>query len=95
MTNVFDLIEEFRQQAVDKVIIALVIKNKNLKIENGLLDDTTRKLVAKKVIDRINAMEKFRKHEMRCCEIIQWQANALAHYLDGTAKTYKPYMPKW
>ena len=92
---VFDLIEEFRQQAVDRVIIALVIKNKNLKIENGLLDDATRKLVAKKVIDRINAMEKFRKREMRFYEIIQWQATALANYLTNTAKTYKPYMPKW
>lgn len=92
---VFDLIEEFRQQAVDRVIIALVIKNKNLKIENGLMDDKTRKLVAQKVIARLNAIEKFHHREMRFYEIIQTQAVALANYLDGAAKSYKPYMPKW
>ncbi len=92
---VFDLIEEFRQQAVDRVIIALVMKSKNLKSVNGLLDEKTRKLVAHKVIDRVNTMEVFRKREMRFHEIIQHQANALVKYLDGSAKKYKPYMPKW
>ncbi len=92
---VYDLIEEFRQQAVDRVVIALVMKNKNLKSLNGLLDDKTRKLVASKVIDRINSVEVFRKREMRFHEIIHYQANALVMYLDGSAKKYKPYMPKW
>jgi CRISPR-associated protein Cas1 len=92
---VFDLIEEFRQQAVDRVIIALVMKNKNLKADNGLLDDRTRKLVALKVIDRINTVEQFRKREMRFHEIIQTQANALVKYLEEGDKPYKPYMPKW
>ncbi len=92
---VFDLIEEFRQQAVDRVIIALIIKNKNLKSDNGALDEKTRKLVALKVIERINAVEVFRKREMRFHEIIQYQANALAKFIEGTTKKYKPYMPKW
>jgi group II intron reverse transcriptase/maturase/CRISPR-associated endonuclease Cas1 len=92
---VFDLIEEFRQQAVDRVIIALIMKNKDLKSTNGLLDEKTRKLVALKVIDRINAVEVFRKREMRFHEIVQHQANAIVKYLVGTAKKYKPYMPKW
>ena len=92
---VFDLIEEFRQQAVDRVIIALIIKNKNLKSDNGALDDKTRKLVALKVIERINAIEVFRKREMWFHEIIQYQANALAKFIEGTAKNYKPYIPKW
>jgi CRISPR-associated protein Cas1 len=92
---VFDLIEEFRQQAVDRVIIALVIKNKNLKTENGFMDDKTRKLVAQKIIARLDAIEKFHHREMRFYEIIQAQAVALANYLDGTTKSYKPYMPKW
>ncbi len=92
---VFDLIEEFRQQAVDRVIIALVMKSKNLKSVNGLLDEKTRKLVAQKVIDRINTVEIFRKREMRFHEIIQHQANAIVKYLEGIAKKYKPYMPKW
>jgi group II intron reverse transcriptase/maturase/CRISPR-associated endonuclease Cas1 len=92
---VFDLIEEFRQQAVDRVVIALVMKNKNLNVENGLLDDKTRKIVAQKVIDRINTIETFRNREMHFYEIIQAQACALANYLTGSVRTYKPYMPKW
>jgi len=92
---VYDLIEEFRQQAVDRVIIALVMKNKDLKADNGLLDYKTRKKVAQKVIDRINTIEIFRKREMRFHEIIQFQANALVKYLEGSSKKYKPYMPKW
>ena len=92
---VFDLIEEFRQQAVDRVIIAMIMKNKNLKADNGLLDDHTRKLVAQKVIDRINTVEKFRKREMRFFEIIQAQARALVKFLEKGENPYKPYMPKW
>jgi CRISPR-associated endonuclease Cas1 len=92
---VFDLIEEFRQQAVDRVVIALIIKNKNLNSVNGLLEDKTRKLVAQKVIDRINSVEFFRKREMRFHEIIQNQANSLVKYLEGSANTYKPYISKW
>lgn len=92
---VFDLIEEFRQQVVDRVVIALVMKNKDFKIENGSLDDKTRKLIAQKVTDRINTIELFRNREMRMYEIIQKQAFAIADFLTGASKSYKPYMPKW
>lgn len=92
---VFDLIEEFRQQAVDRVVIALVMKCKTLKVENGLLDDKTRKMVVQKVLERMNSVEVFHKQEVRFYEIIQKQANALVHYLEGSKKKYKPYMPKW
>jgi len=92
---VFDLIEEFRQQAVDRVVFALVMKNKNLKAENGLLDNYTRKLTAQKVIDRINNVEMFRGAEIRFSEIIRSQANALAKFIEGKTKSYKPYSHKW
>jgi CRISPR-associated endonuclease Cas1 len=92
---VYDLIEEFRQQAVDRVVIALIIKSRHLKAENGLLDDTTRKLLAQKVIDRQNNMEIFRNREMRLFEIIQRQAMLLSKYLEGSNNKYKPYVAKW
>jgi group II intron reverse transcriptase/maturase/CRISPR-associated endonuclease Cas1 len=92
---VYDLIEEFRQQAVDRVVIALVMKSKKLKSVNGLLDEKTRKLLAQKVIDRINGVEVFRKKEMRFHDIIQQQAKAIVKFLEGTSEKYKPYMPKW
>lgn len=92
---VYDLIEEFRQQAVDRVIFSLLVKNINLKAENGVLNYYTRKLVAEKVIDRINNVEIFRNKEARLSEIFQIQARAIVKYLVGDIKYYKPYMPKW
>jgi len=95
LSLVFDLIEEFRQQAVDRVVIALIMKNKMLKENNGMLDDYTRKTLAQKVIDRMNSIELFRKRECRFFEIIQFQAKALVNYLTDSSKEYKPYNPKW
>ncbi len=92
---VFDMIEEFRQPVVDRAIFALLMKNKNLIADHGLLDEHTRNLVANKVIDRINTMEMFRNREMRLSEIIQAQAYALAKFIEGEAKSYKPYRSKW
>lgn len=92
---VYDLIEEFRQQGVDRVIFAIITKSKELKIENGQLDERTKKLVATKVIERLNAVEKFRDQEMRFFDIIQHQAFLLARFLEGEASQYRPYTSKW
>lgn len=92
---VFDLIEEFRQQAVDKPVFALIMRNRKLGCENGLLNDYTKKLLAQKVIERLNTVEKFREHEMRLFEIINRQAVNMARYLTGDKKQYKPYIHKW
>jgi group II intron reverse transcriptase/maturase/CRISPR-associated endonuclease Cas1 len=95
LSLVFDLIEEFRQQAVDRVVIALIMKNKNLKEFNGTLDDYTRKTLSQKVIDRMNNFELFRKRECRFFEIMFLQARALVNFLTDGTKEYKPYNPKW
>lgn len=92
---VYDLIEEFRQQAVDRVIFAIITKSKDLKVADGQLDERTKKLVASKVIERLNTVEKFRHHEMRLFEIIQHQASSLARYFEGENNKYKPYIRKW
>jgi CRISPR-associated protein Cas1 len=92
---VYDLIEEFRQQAVDRVVFAIIMKNNDLKADNGLLDDYTKKLLAKKVIERLNNVEVFRKKEMRMYEIIYHQARDLARFLKGEKTTYRPYIRKW
>jgi len=92
---VYDLIEEFRQQVVDRAVFALIIKNRELKLENGLLDIATRKILALKVIERLNTVEIFRNREMRLFEIIDRQAHNLSLYLTGEKKVYKPYVRKW
>lgn len=92
---VYDLIEEFRQQTVDRIILAIITKSKELKVTDGQLDERTKKLVASKIIERLNAVEKFRNREMRFYEIIQHQASSLARYLEGENNKYKPYIRKW
>jgi group II intron reverse transcriptase/maturase/CRISPR-associated endonuclease Cas1 len=92
---VYDLIEEFRQQAVDRAVFAIIAKNSNLKVTEGQLDERTKKLVATKVIHRLNTVEDFRGREMRLFEIIQHQAVNVAAFLSGSFSTYKPYIKKW
>jgi len=92
---IFDFIEEFRQQAVDRAVFAVIMKNKNLNATDGKLDEHTKKLVVEKVIERLNTVEVFRGHEMRLFEIIHSQAENLVLYLEGKSKIYRPYIRKW
>lgn len=92
---VFDFIEEFRQQAVDRPVFALIMKYPRLKCENGLLDIYTKKLLATKVIERLNGIEIFRGMEMRLFEIIHHQARNLREFLLDATPHYKSYIHKW
>ncbi len=92
---VYDFIEEFRQQAVDRPVFALLMKNPRLKCENGLLDAYTKKILATKVIERLNGIELFRGIEMRLFEIIYHQARNLRDYLLDLTPHYKSYIHKW
>lgn len=92
---VYDLIEEFRQQTVDRVVFAIITKCKNLNVTDGQLDERTKKFVATKVIERLNTVEMFRRREMRLFEIINYQAFSVAQYLEGEINIYKPYIKKW
>lgn len=94
-TLVFDLIEEFRQQAVDRAVFALITKGEELKIEKRFLSDETRKKVAEKVLERINTVEVFRAEEMRLSQIMKEQAKAVAKFLEGKLTHYRPYIGKW
>ncbi|MEA3451723.1 MAG: CRISPR-associated endonuclease Cas1, partial [Bacteroidota bacterium] len=93
---VFDFIEEFRPQAVDRVVVALINKKQGiLKTKVNRLTEPTRKLIAQKVTERLNRPEKFRGKEMNLTEIINFQATQVAKYINGTIPTYKPYIAKW
>jgi group II intron reverse transcriptase/maturase/CRISPR-associated endonuclease Cas1 len=94
-TLVFDLIEEFRQQAVDRAVFALITKGEELEIEKGFLTDETRKKVAEKVLERIHNVEVFRGEEMRLSQIMKEQAKAVAEFLEDKSAHYRPYIGKW
>jgi len=94
-TLVFDLIEEFRQQAVDRSVFSLITKGEDIKIENGFLTNDTKKRVVEKVLERINTVEVFRGKEMRLSQIMKEQASVVAEFLEGKATSYRPYIGKW
>lgn len=94
-TLIFDLTEEFRCQAVDRVVFSMINKRVELKMDKGLLCQETRNKLIEGVLERINTTEKFRGVEMRLYEIIINQSKALSAYLTGEATRYAPYIGKW
>lgn len=93
-TLAFDLIEEFRQQVVDKVVFALITKGEEMKVVKGLLNPETKNRLTEKVLERLNNKENFRGKEMRMIDIIRHQAHAMVLHLKGE-EIYKPYIAKW
>lgn len=94
-TLIFDLIEEFRQQAVDRPVFSLITKGEEVEIEKGFLTHETKKRVAEKVLERINTVEVFRTKELRLSQIMKEQAKAVAAFLEGKITHYRPYIAKW
>lgn len=93
-TLVYDMIEIFRSQVVDRVVISMVQKGQELEVRNGLLTDKTRQLLVKSVMERLARYEKYQGQEMKMEQIILSQAKLLAKAFDGTDK-FKPYVAKW
>ena len=93
-TFVYDVVEMFRSQVVDRVVISLVQRGKELKIENGLLDKATRQELSRSILERLNRYEKYRGEEITLNEIIRRQAKEIAAMVDSGEK-YKPYIAKW
>ena len=93
-TLVYDMIEIFRSQVVDRVVISLVQKGNDLEVRNGLLTDKTRQLLVKSIMERLARYERYQGQEMKMEQIIHQQARLLAKAFEGTEK-YKPYVAKW
>lgn len=91
---VLDMVEEFRQPVVDRVIIAHINLGEGIKMDNGLLESETRKALGNKIIERLESQESYggQKHQIR--SIIQMQARSLAAFLKGE-RDYKPFSFKW
>lgn len=93
-TLVYDMVEIFRSQVVDRMVISLIQKGQDLEVRNGLLSDKTRGLLVKSIMERLARYEKYQGEEMRMEQIILRQAKLLAHAFDGEEK-FKPYVAKW
>lgn len=95
-TLTFDFIEEFRAQAVDRVVFGMITKGESLALDTStghLTKDTVQRLVHN-VLERLATPTRYRGQEKSLHEIIQAQAKRLAAHLDGEAR-YRPYIAPW
>ena len=92
---VFDLIEEFRVQAVDRPIMSMIRKGQMPKTRGGKLTDASRNQIASRVITRLSKTERFRGKELSLHGIILLQSKNLASYLLDQVPQYRPYLRKW
>ena len=89
---VFDLIEEFRQQIVDKTVLSLVNMNQvNVDdFENNgeimLMNDKTRRLLIAKILDKLNSKVEFNGNQMSYSDIIMYQGRLIAKFLTHEAQ---------
>jgi len=92
---VLDLIEEFRQMVVDRTIFGLLNKGMEITLEDGRLSDASRKLLAEKVLERLEGEEIFegKRHQLKT--ILQMQARHIATFVRGERKEYRPFVGRW
>jgi CRISPR-associated protein Cas1 len=93
---VLDLIEPFRVPVVDRVIVGLANRHTRLRQEeDGLLTQETRRLLADKVLARLDKPERYegKRHTLRA--ILQRQARHLATYVRGQREAYHGFTVSW
>jgi len=92
---VYDLIEEFRQAAVDRALLALLNRGGTLVMEGGLLDRASKQRVAAAVLARLASAEPYegKRHSLRA--IIWRQAQHLATFLRRERPAYAPFVARW
>jgi len=91
---VLDLTEEFRACIVDRTIVGMLLRGGSVKMEEGRLTDETRRELAQRVLERLEAEENYdgKKHKLKT--IIQRQARRVASFLRGERR-YKPFVGSW
>lgn len=95
-TLVYDAVEEFRAQVVDRVIISLINRGEKIcQDEKGLLIKESRDKLVENVFERLNTPVKFRKKQHTLQEIIHLQAEAMGKYLKAGKPKYRPFIAKW
>ena len=86
---IFDVIEEFRQQIVDKVVFSLLntkqIGSSDLDNRNNTIKLDKRKLIVSKILDKLNSRIKYMDKNLTYLEIIDLQVKQIIEYiLNGT-----------
>lgn len=89
---VLDIIEPFRQVAVDRPVFGLATRNFKIdQDERGRMSEATRRSFAEHILGRLESRVRYQgnRHPLRC--VIQMQARMLAAFLRGDHPTYEPF----
>jgi CRISPR-associated protein Cas1 len=92
---VLDLMEEFRQEAIDRVLLALVnrgqLKAETIIGKDGRLDRGVSMLVFKTLNEKLDEYVIHGRGRLRLRDAIMLQARTVARYLLGDIPVYTPY----
>lgn len=91
-----DLIEEFRQTAVDRVVVGLV--NRLFTVEqddNGRLLPDMKKAFTEHVQNHLQGSVRHHGQQVKLAHIIQTQAREVAAYVRGDRERYEPFKATW
>jgi len=93
---VLDLIEEFRAVAADRPVFALFNLGIAIQLdERGWLNDTSRRAVADRVLERLDSQELYQRRRMVLRSVIQTRARQLAAFLRGEREAYPPFVARY
>lgn len=93
---VLDLIEEFRQVAVDRLVFGLATRSFNVgQSADGLLELDTRRTLADHILKHMDATVRYDDKRYPLRFVIQMQARHLAAALRGEVPAYQPYQASW
>jgi CRISP-associated protein Cas1 len=91
---VLDMVEEFRQPVIDRTVVAFTNLAQPVGMNDGMLDESTKKALSQKVLERLASRETFQGQQYQVRSIIQMQARSLVSFLRGKG-TYRPFSFRW
>ncbi|MEM4310897.1 MAG: CRISPR-associated endonuclease Cas1 [Nitrososphaerales archaeon] len=98
---VLDLMEEFRQQIVDKIVIKLLtkreVKPEDFTIQEGscILKDNTRRILLRELLEKFEEYISLGDEKVRWCDLILNQARKVGSYLRGEITKYEGFWLRW
>lgn len=91
---VLDLVEEFRAPVVDRAVLAIVNQGISLDVDEHGMTAATRRLVADRVLQRLQTPVPYEGKRWALSVVIQTQARHLAVAVRGE-RTYRPFISRW
>jgi CRISP-associated protein Cas1 len=91
---VLDLMEEFRAPVVDRAVMAMVGLGQRPVMAEGLLDRSSRRLVAQRVLERLASRERYGRRQFGLRTILTLQARAVAMHVRGV-RPYRAFVARW